>query len=82
MKGAMSSIESRLWEALSKHLTPDLPYSHNSGGDPKEIPNLTYEGLIDFHRNFYPPFPAVSFSSTAISLLQDTWISFFQAFKM
>lgn len=55
MKGAMSSIESRLWEILSKHLLPDLPYAHNSGGDPKEIPNLTYEELIDFHRNFYHP---------------------------
>jgi len=55
MKGAMSSIESRLWESLAKHLTPDLPYAHNSGGDPKEIPSLTYEGLVDFHRNFYHP---------------------------
>lgn len=55
MKGAMSSIESRLWEALSKHLTPDLPYAHNSGGDPKVIPTLTYDGLIDFHQNFYHP---------------------------
>lgn len=55
MKGAMSSIESRLWEALSKHLTPDLPYSYNSGGDPKDIPSLSYEELIEFHRNFYHP---------------------------
>lgn len=55
MKGAMSSIDSRMWEALSKRLTPDLPYSHNSGGSPKEIPNLTYQELIDFHREFYHP---------------------------
>lgn len=55
MKGAMSSIESRLWEALSKHLTPDLPYAHNSGGEPSVIPSLSYEELIDFHSNFYDP---------------------------
>lgn len=55
MKGAMSGIQSRLWAALSKHLTPDLPYAHNSGGDPKEIPHLTYEELLDFHREFYHP---------------------------
>lgn len=55
MKGAMSSIESRLWEALSKHLTPDLTYAHNSGGNPKEIPSLTYQELIEFHREFYHP---------------------------
>ncbi|HSX25468.1 MAG TPA: insulinase family protein [Chlamydiales bacterium] len=55
MKGAMSSIESRLWEALSKNLTPDLPYAHNSGGDPKVIPLLSYEELVEFHSFFYHP---------------------------
>lgn len=55
MKGAMSSVESRLWEALSKRLIPDLPYSHNSGGDPKVIPSLSYQELLDFHGEFYHP---------------------------
>ena len=55
MKGAMSSSESRLWRAIGKHLTPDLTYQYNSGGDPKEIPNLSYEELVEFHRTFYHP---------------------------
>lgn len=55
MKGAMSSIESRLWESLSKRLIPDLPYAHNSGGNPKEIPRLSYEELCEFHESFYHP---------------------------
>ncbi len=55
MKGAMSSIESRLWEALSRELVPDLPYAHNSGGDPKRIPSLSYEELVEFHESFYHP---------------------------
>lgn len=55
MKGAMSSSESRLWDAMCKHLTPDLPYANNSGGDPKWIPSLRYEELLEFHRNFYHP---------------------------
>lgn len=55
MKGALTSIETRLWEAVMKHLTPDLPYSYNSGGDPKEIPTLTYKELKEFHRTFYHP---------------------------
>jgi Zn-dependent M16 (insulinase) family peptidase len=55
MKGAMSSIESRLWEAIAKRLVPDLPYAHNSGGEPSEIPKLTYEELLDFHQTFYHP---------------------------
>jgi hypothetical protein len=55
MKGAMNSSESRLWEILMRHLVPDLPYAHNSGGDPKDIPSLTFEGLSHFHRQYYHP---------------------------
>lgn len=55
MKGAMSSVDSRLWEALSKRLVPDLPYAYNSGGSPKEIPDLTYQQLLEFHQEFYHP---------------------------
>lgn len=55
MKGALSSPEARLWEEVLKHLTPDLPYSFNSGGDPKAIPDLTYEELKNFHKTFYHP---------------------------
>lgn len=55
MKGSLSSADSRLWEAVMKHLTPDLPYAANSGGNPKEIPSLTYEELKNFHNIFYHP---------------------------
>lgn len=55
MKGSMNSYESRLWHEMSRLLFPDLPYSFNSGGDPKEIPYLTHEELVEFHKNFYHP---------------------------
>ncbi len=55
MKGAMSSVDSRIWHAMMAELVPDLTYAHNSGGEPKEIPNLTYKQLIDFHETFYHP---------------------------
>jgi len=55
MKGAMSSSDERLSFHLFRYLMPDLPYAYNSGGDPQEIPSLTYEDLIDFHRTFYHP---------------------------
>ncbi len=55
MKGSLSSAESRLWREVFKHLLPDLPYAFNTGGDPQEIPNLTHQELIDFHRTFYHP---------------------------
>lgn len=55
MKGAMSSHNSRLHESLFSVLFPDITYGKNSGGDPKEIPSLTYQGLLDFHHEYYHP---------------------------
>lgn len=55
MKGAMSSPSSKLHEALYAALFPDITYGLNSGGDPKEIPSLTYEELLAFHKKFYHP---------------------------
>lgn len=55
MKGALSSIDSRIWHEISKELMPHLPYAYNSGGDPREIPDLTYAELIEFHETHYHP---------------------------
>ncbi len=55
MKGAMANPDSRLSEALMQALFPNLTYGINSGGDPKEILDLTYEELKAFHSNFYHP---------------------------
>jgi Zn-dependent M16 (insulinase) family peptidase len=55
MKGSLSSSDNRLWNAIFKHLCSDLPYAHNTGGDPKEIPSLSFEELTEFHKNFYNP---------------------------
>ena len=55
MKGAMATPDSRLDEALHSCLFPNLTYGYNSGGSPEEIPNLTYQELLDFHQTFYHP---------------------------
>ncbi len=55
MKGSLASADARLWHSLLEHLVPDLPYAYNSGGDPKDIPHLTYEELIQFHETYYHP---------------------------
>lgn len=55
MKGAFSSPEQTLFRKIENSLFPDTPYSKESGGDPEEIPNLTYEQFIDFHRDYYHP---------------------------
>ena len=36
-------------------LFPDNTYAHESGGDPKNIPDLTYEDYLEFHRKYYHP---------------------------
>jgi presequence protease len=55
MKGALASPEERLQEELNKALFPTLTYGINSGGDPKNIVNLTYEDFLQFHKTYYHP---------------------------
>lgn len=55
MKGALSSSTTRLVETVNATLFPHLTYGYNSGGDPKDIPKLTFEKLRDFHRKYYHP---------------------------
>ncbi len=55
MKGALSTPERLIYEAIGKAQLPDTPYAHNSGGNPKSIPNLNFEQFIAFHRKFYHP---------------------------
>jgi len=54
MKGSISP-DSMLWHDSLKALFPDLPYAYNAGGEPKDIPNLSYEELLDFHKTHYHP---------------------------
>lgn len=53
MKGAFSSPEDVLFADIKKHLYPDTPYTYESGGDPKAIPDLTYERFLDFYNAHY-----------------------------
>jgi presequence protease len=55
MKGAYSSPEALMYKAIQQRLYPDTPYSFDSGGDPGDIPLLTYEQFKAFHRAYYSP---------------------------
>jgi Zn-dependent M16 (insulinase) family peptidase len=55
MKGVYSSPESLLAEYSQQSLFPDNTYGFDSGGNPKEIPNLTYDQFFDFHQKYYHP---------------------------
>ncbi|QIL89032.1 peptidase M16 [Microbulbifer sp. SH-1] len=59
MKGAMSSVTSQLWQKLSKYLFPSTTYHFNSGGEPADIPDLSYEELVNFYRTHYHPSNAI-----------------------
>ncbi len=53
MKGALSNPESVLYRYMNKALFPDTCYAVESGGDPREIPQLTYEQFIEMHKRHY-----------------------------
>ncbi len=55
MKGVYSSPDSLLAETSQQSLFPDTTYGLDSGGNPKQIPDLTYEQFTAFHSSFYHP---------------------------
>jgi len=55
MKGAYSSPEAMMYRAIQQHLYPDTPYCFDSGGNPDDIPLLTYEQFKAFHSAYYSP---------------------------
>jgi hypothetical protein len=61
MKGAYSSPDRALYFHSRKSIFPNSIYAFDSGGDPKEIPNLTYEAFKAFHQTYYHPSNAYIF---------------------
>ena len=55
MKGSMSEVDSVADEAMTALLFPDSCYGFNSGGDPKAIPDLTYESFVEQYKRYYHP---------------------------
>jgi Zn-dependent M16 (insulinase) family peptidase len=61
MKGVYSSPESTLGRYSVQTLFPNNTYGVDSGGDPREIPNLTYADFKSFHERYYHPSNAYIF---------------------
>ncbi len=55
MKGAMSSVDEVIMEGMLAATYPDTCYGYNSGGDPRVIPELTYEQYMNMYRRYYHP---------------------------
>ncbi|MGD9158043.1 MAG: insulinase family protein [Desulfobacteraceae bacterium] len=55
MKGSYSSPDSLLYDYTMRSLFPDNAYVFDSGGDPKKIPDLTFDKFKEFHEKYYHP---------------------------
>ncbi|MCQ2554875.1 MAG: insulinase family protein [Clostridia bacterium] len=55
MRGATSSVDSMMMDALTEVLYDGTCYMYSSGGNPKNIPDLTYEKFKETHKRFYHP---------------------------
>ncbi|XP_062543354.1 presequence protease, mitochondrial [Armigeres subalbatus] len=55
MKGAFSENSAVFGQKFFNQILPDHTYGHVSGGDPLEIPKLTHDDLVNFHRKYYHP---------------------------
>jgi len=68
MKGAMSSPGQVLGRSLLAALYPDTTYRNNSGGEPSDIPQLTWKNLKDFHAQYYHPSNAYFYTYGSLPL--------------
>lgn len=62
MKGAMSNPDDAFVHRLNENLFQKAQYKFNSGGEPKFIPDLEYQELLDFHKAYYHPSNATFFT--------------------
>ena len=84
MKGALATPGAAMGKAIGKSLFPGLPYEHISGGDPQDIPNLTWEQLRRFHAVQYHPSNAYFYTygnqllSTTLEIIERNVLNRFQ----
>jgi len=55
MKGVFSSPDAILDQKTFETLFPESAYGVESGGDPDDIPQLTQEKFVQFHKQYYHP---------------------------
>ncbi len=55
MKGAYSTPDDVLDRYILSSLYPDTAYALESGGDPEEIPELSYKKFLELHKKYYHP---------------------------
>ena len=68
MRGAYSDPDDQVSEIISEDLHPGSTYSHDSGGNPHHIPDLTYEDFLNFHKKYYHPSNSYIFLNGAMDI--------------
>ena len=83
MKGAFSDPIRLIFHHIFAGMMPGSTYAHESGGDPKNIPDLSYEEFVAFHKDHYHPSNAMLFVygnadlDEELSYLQQQFLSRF-----
>ncbi|HBI14808.1 MAG TPA: peptidase M16 [Desulfobulbaceae bacterium] len=85
MKGAFSDPIRALFHHTFGGLMPGSTYAHESGGDPRNIPDLTFARFVDFHRRFYHPSNGMLFFygdadlAAELAFVQDRFLAGYDA---
>ena len=83
MKGAFSDPIRLIFHHIFGGLLPGSTYAHESGGDPKNIPDLSYEEFCSFHQKHYHPSNGIFFVygdaplDQELNFLQDKFLAKF-----
>lgn len=85
MRGNYSSFDSVAGDWSIRSLLSGSAYDFDSGGDPADIPNLTYEDFCAFHKKWYHPANCKVFLAGNISteeqlaFLDNKFLQFFES---
>jgi hypothetical protein len=88
MKGAFSDPIRLLFHHIFGGLMPGSTYAHESGGDPKDIPDLSHEAFCAFHKEHYHPSNSTFFVygdaplADELQYLQDNFLKAFPARRL
>lgn len=88
MKGAFSSPDDVVEREIMNSLYPDTTYGMESGGDPEEIPRLTYEQFLAFHGKYYHPSNSYIYlygnmdAAEYLTFLDEQYLSGFEAMEI
>ena len=71
MKGVYSSFSNYLLDAVFTALFPKTHYNYDSGGNPLNIPELSYREFKSFHKKYYCPANCIVFLSGNIPTVEQ-----------